>query len=142
MPVLENLDEVVYDTICSYLKPVVYQENSYIIREGEPLNFMLFITQGVAWRFRSSSSPMELLQRGDYYGIRLLEWRLRETLRSNFPAATFNVKSQTKVEAFTLSSIDLEDVLFQCSSKIPFETDDAKKATMAATFLRKTRHEP
>ncbi|GMN44233.1 hypothetical protein TIFTF001_013432 [Ficus carica] len=61
VPMLENMDEKVYNTIYSYLKPVVYQENSFIIRKGEPLDLMLFITQGVVWSFGSSSSPMERL---------------------------------------------------------------------------------
>ena len=125
---LENTDEKVYNTIYSYLKPVVYQENSFIIRKGEPLDLMLFITQGVVWSFGSSSSPMERLERGDYYGIELLEWQLRSTSYSDFPIATCNVKSHTKVEAFTLSAIDLGRVLISCWSKIPAHTEDEKKA--------------
>lgn len=71
------MDEKVYNTIYGYLKPVVYQENSFIIWKGEPLDLMLFITQGVVRSFGSSSSPMERLERGDYYGIELLEWQLK-----------------------------------------------------------------
>ncbi|ONH95218.1 hypothetical protein PRUPE_7G057700 [Prunus persica] len=53
---LENMDEQVLIAICERLKPVIYTEDAYIIREGEPLDKMLFIMQGTAWSYTTSSN--------------------------------------------------------------------------------------
>lgn len=55
VPILGNVDEDALEFICDSLKPVVYPENSYIILQGEPLDKMLPITQGVVWTYKSSS---------------------------------------------------------------------------------------
>ncbi|KAL5568117.1 hypothetical protein UlMin_024692 [Ulmus minor] len=104
VPMLQNID---YKTILNYLKPKIYPESSYIIRKGEPIDLVLFITQGVVWSF-GETSPMERLKRGDYYGSELIEWKLKSTSYSAFPISTKNVKSHTKVEAFVLLAADLE----------------------------------
>ncbi|KAH7538187.1 hypothetical protein FEM48_Zijuj03G0172300 [Ziziphus jujuba var. spinosa] len=63
------------------LKPVVYSEHSYIIRKEEPLDLMLFITQGVVWSYAAKNddngsnygfTSFKRLERGDYYGEELL----------------------------------------------------------------------
>lgn len=115
---MQNLDYYVYETICKYLKPVVYSEKSYIIRKGEPLDMVLFITHGAVWTFGSSASPTNrLLQKGDFYGNELIEWQLNSTSYDDFLISTANLKSHTKVEAFALMVIDLEHVLSRCWHK-------------------------
>ncbi|EXB40710.1 hypothetical protein L484_007293 [Morus notabilis] len=121
VPMLENLDTKVYETICNYVRPKIYQENSYIIRKGEPIGFMLFFTQGVVWSFEETNHP-ERLERGDYYGEQLLEWRLKSTSYSAFPMSSRNVMSQTKVEALALTATDLDHVLSKCWSKFSHST--------------------
>ncbi|XP_062074779.1 cyclic nucleotide-gated ion channel 1-like [Humulus lupulus] len=110
----KHKDEVVYDTICNYLKPVTYSENSYIIRKGEPLDMMLFITQGVVWTFGNTTSPMSRLQKGEFYGNELIEWRLKSTSYDEFPISLVNVKTHNNVEALALMAINLERVLSKC----------------------------
>ncbi|XP_062158776.1 cyclic nucleotide-gated ion channel 1-like [Alnus glutinosa] len=44
--ILNNESEYLLRLICESLKPLYYNENNYIFREGEPLNAMIFITQG------------------------------------------------------------------------------------------------
>ncbi|XP_062119868.1 cyclic nucleotide-gated ion channel 1-like [Humulus lupulus] len=119
VPMFQNMDEYVYETICKYLKPVTYLENIYILRKGEPLDMMLFITQGVVWSFGSSTSPylMDGLQKGDFYGHELMEWKLNSTSYNDFPISTANLKCHTKVEAFALMAIDLKHVLLSCWPK-------------------------
>ena len=112
----ENMEESAYETICKFLKPVTFAQSSYSMRKGEPLDLILFITQGVVWTFGSNTSPMECLQKGDYYGNKLIEWKLSSTSYSDFPISTANLKSHTKVEAFALMAIDLEHVLSSCWS--------------------------
>ncbi|XP_062119881.1 cyclic nucleotide-gated ion channel 1-like isoform X3 [Humulus lupulus] len=114
VPLFQNMDEYAYETICKYLKPVKYSEKSYIIRKGEPLDMILFITQGVVWAFGNETTPMSRLQKGDFYGNELIEWRLKSTSIDEFPISVANLKSHTNVEALALMAIDLEHVLSNC----------------------------
>ncbi|KAK1577193.1 hypothetical protein Q3G72_019709 [Acer saccharum] len=40
------MDEQLFDALCDRLKPVLYTEESYIVREGDPVDEMLFIMRG------------------------------------------------------------------------------------------------
>ncbi|KAI5318338.1 hypothetical protein L3X38_038046 [Prunus dulcis] len=119
---LENMDEQVLIAICERLKPVIYTEDAYIIREGEPLDKMLFIMQGTAWSYTTSSncnicgstsgsSNIKCLERGDFYGEELMNWASKLTSLSEFPISTRFVKCQTKVEAFAIRAKDLKGVV-------------------------------
>ncbi|KAL5568093.1 hypothetical protein UlMin_024668 [Ulmus minor] len=100
-----------YKIICNYLKPVTYSENTYIIRKGEPLDMMLFITQGIVWSFNETSME-KCLQKGDYFGEELLDWKLKDSKSdfTTFPISTKNVKTHTKVEAFALKAANLDQL--------------------------------
>lgn len=52
----QSMDEQLLEVICEHLKPVIYTESSYMIRKGDPLDRMLFITQGTAWAYTNSTS--------------------------------------------------------------------------------------
>ncbi|KAL5568105.1 hypothetical protein UlMin_024680 [Ulmus minor] len=90
-----------YIIICNYLKPVTYSENTYIIRKGEPLD-MIF----------NETSMEKCLQKGDYFGEELLDWKLKDSKSdfTTFPISTKNVKTHTKVEAFALKAANLDQV--------------------------------
>ena len=99
-----------YERICKYLKPVTYSENTYIIRKGEPLDMMLFITQGIVWSFNETSMEKRL-KKGDYFGEELLKWELKDSKSDfTFPISTKNFKAHTKVEAFALKAASLEQL--------------------------------
>ncbi|KAI5318336.1 hypothetical protein L3X38_038044 [Prunus dulcis] len=51
VPMLENMNENVLKAICEHLKLVKFSEDKYIVREGEPLDKMLFIIQEAASSF-------------------------------------------------------------------------------------------
>ncbi|KAL5555187.1 hypothetical protein UlMin_037423 [Ulmus minor] len=140
VPMLQKRDEKVYETICNYLKPVIYSENSYIIRKGEPIDLMFFITQGVVWTF-GKTNPLVRLEKGDYYGNELIEWQLKSTSYLAFPISTRNVKCHTKVEALALTAIDLEHVLSNCWSKFPCKTESVLEglAPFALSSLQELR---
>ena len=74
-------NEQLLQLICDHLKPVYYNEHSYIVREGEPLDAMLFITQGVVWNFITTSngegivtSKAQYIEKGNFFGQKLLDW--------------------------------------------------------------------
>ncbi|GMN44433.1 hypothetical protein TIFTF001_013628 [Ficus carica] len=65
VPELQNIDDQVYEETIKHLKPVSYAENSYIIREGEPIGHLFFVTQGVVWVF--GNGALRSVAKGDYY---------------------------------------------------------------------------
>ena len=107
--------------ICNSLKPVYYNEQCYIVREGEPMDAVFLITDGCAWAFPSSSTGegtgtafrcAERLEAGDFFGEELLElfWEPSSTNIFNLskvPIYSKSLKTHTKVEAFALMANDL-----------------------------------
>lgn len=118
VPELQNVDEEVHGEIINHLKPAVYAENSYIIREGEPISHVLFVTQGVVWVF-GNGSITKIVAKGDYYGEQLLEWQLSSASYTEVPISTKNVQSHTNVEALTLKAADLKHILTKYWWKFP-----------------------
>ncbi|CAB4288270.1 unnamed protein product [Prunus armeniaca] len=116
VPMLENMNENVLKAICEHLQLVKYSEDKYIFREGEPLDKMLFITQGTAWSYPtnasgSSASAIKCLVKGDFYGEELLNWASKLSSFSEFPNSTRIVKAHTKVEAFAIRANNLNIVV-------------------------------
>ncbi|CAB4318635.1 unnamed protein product [Prunus armeniaca] len=114
VPMLENMNENVLKAICEHLQLVKYSEDKYIFREGEPLDKMLFITQGTAWSYptnASGSSAIKCLVKGDFYGEELLNWASKLSSFSEFPNSTRIVKAHTKVEAFAIRANNLNIVV-------------------------------
>ncbi|KAL4594930.1 hypothetical protein ACB092_12G054900 [Castanea dentata] len=122
MPLLEN-DEQLLRMICDFLKPVYYDEHEYVFREGEPLDAMLFITQGIVLNFPTGncegtlSSMAECIEKGDFYGQDLLDWAFKDSPTSRnlskLPVSTKTLKTHTKVEGFTLLANDLMTVVLR-----------------------------
>ncbi|KAL6127265.1 hypothetical protein ACLB2K_075306 [Fragaria x ananassa] len=99
------------DLICGYLKPVIYTENSFIIQEGDPVDKMLFIIQGVAFIYRcspdgSGSSNTSSITKGDHYGEELLNLA-PDIDNLSLPKSKWSVKCSTYVEGFILMAEDL-----------------------------------
>ncbi|KAL4614128.1 hypothetical protein ACB092_07G032300 [Castanea dentata] len=107
--------------ICNSLKPVYYNEQCYIVREGEPMDAVFLITDGSAWAFPSNtngegtgtaSRHAERLKAGDFFGEELFEL-VREPYSPNMfnlpkvPIYSKSLKTHTKVEAFALMANDL-----------------------------------
>ncbi|CAB4286820.1 unnamed protein product [Prunus armeniaca] len=118
---LESMDEKVLKAISEHLKLETYNEGSYIVPEGEPLEKMMFITQGTAWSYPPTPSSKggitittpntKWLEKGDFYGEELLIWALKSTPSSELPMSTRILKSQTKVEAFAIRAKDLKTIV-------------------------------
>ncbi|KAM1798632.1 hypothetical protein ACFX12_032682 [Malus domestica] len=122
LPGLENKDRQVLDAIMEHLEPVNYADGKYIIREGEPLDRMLFITQGSVLTYKtsgigggSSSSGIIRLAKGEFYGEELIGWAAASTSFSDLPISAKTVKSHSKLEVFALVADDLRLVV----SKFP-----------------------
>ncbi|KAK7255103.1 hypothetical protein RIF29_28506 [Crotalaria pallida] len=118
VPLFANMDERLLDAICERLKPSLYTESTYIVREGDPVNEMLFIIRGRLESVttdggRSGFFNRGLLKEGDFCGEELLTWALDPKSAANLPSSTRTVKAINEVEAFALEAEELKFVASQ-----------------------------
>ncbi|XP_010525776.1 PREDICTED: probable cyclic nucleotide-gated ion channel 6 isoform X2 [Tarenaya hassleriana] len=118
VPLFENMDERLLDAICERLKPCLFTESTYLVREGDPVNEMLFIIRGRLESVttdggRSGFFNRSLLREGDFCGEELLTWALDPKSGANLPSSTRTVKALTEVEAFALIADELKFVASQ-----------------------------
>lgn len=112
------MDERLLDAICERLKPSLYTESTYIVREGDPVDEMMFIIRGRLESVttdggRSGFYNRGLLKEGDFCGEELLTWALDPKAGSNLPSSTRTVRALTEVEAFALEAEELKFVASQ-----------------------------
>ncbi|KAJ8621718.1 hypothetical protein MRB53_030247 [Persea americana] len=118
VPIFEKMDEQLLDAMCDLLKPVLYTEDSYIVREGDPVDEMLFIMRGKLESVttnggRTGFFNSHFLKAGDFCGEELLTWALDPHSSSNLPTSTRTVRAFSEVEAFALKADDLKFVASQ-----------------------------
>ncbi|XP_059644260.1 putative cyclic nucleotide-gated ion channel 9 [Cornus florida] len=118
VPLFANMDERLLDAICERLKPSLYTENTYILREGDPVDEMLFIIRGRLESVttdggRSGFYNRGFLKEGDFCGEELLTWALDPKSGSSLPPSTRTVKSLTEVEAFALIADEVKFITSQ-----------------------------
>ncbi|OIW11959.1 hypothetical protein TanjilG_02166 [Lupinus angustifolius] len=118
VPLFANMEERLLDAICERLKPSLYTEGTYLVREGDPVNEMLFIIRGRLESVttdggRSGFFNRGLLKEGDFCGEELLTWALDPKSAANLPSSTRTVKAINEVEAFALEAEELKFVASQ-----------------------------
>ncbi|PQQ21480.1 uncharacterized protein Pyn_07728 [Prunus yedoensis var. nudiflora] len=117
---LKNKLDTTLKSICQYLKPVTYTENSYITEAGKPIDLILFILDGViTWTSNTTSDAVTTvgssmvtnlshLEKGGLYGEELLSWVSPSSSLSTLPISAQDVKCQEKVEAFVINAVQLK----------------------------------
>ncbi|KAG8066451.1 hypothetical protein GUJ93_ZPchr0004g39328 [Zizania palustris] len=118
VPLFENMDERLLDAICERLRPALYTQNEYILREGDPVDEMHFILHGCLESEttdggRSGFFNKVQLKEGSFCGDELLTWALDPKSAANFPVSTRTVKALSEVEAFALCAEELKFVASQ-----------------------------
>ncbi|PIN13892.1 K+-channel ERG [Handroanthus impetiginosus] len=118
VPMFEKMDEQLLDAMCYLLKPVLYTENSFIVREGDPVDEMLFIMRGTLLTMTTNGGRTGFfnsvnLMAGDFCGEELLTWALDPNSSSTLPISTRTVQAIKDVEAFRLTPDDLKFVTSQ-----------------------------
>ncbi|KAH7865322.1 hypothetical protein Vadar_005168 [Vaccinium darrowii] len=118
VPLFANMDERLLDAICERLKPSLYTENTYVLREGDPVDEMLFIIRGRLESVTTDGGRSGFFNRGflkenDFCGEELLTWALDPKAGSNLPPSTRTVKALTEVEAFALIADELKFITSQ-----------------------------
>ncbi|KAJ4959039.1 hypothetical protein NE237_026150 [Protea cynaroides] len=118
VPFFSQMDDQLLDAICGRLVSSLSTQQTYIVREGDPVTEMLFIIRG---RLESSTTNggrtgffnSITLRPGDFCGEELLAWALLPKSTVNLPSSTRTVRALTEVEAFALQAEDLKFVANQ-----------------------------
>uniref|UniRef100_A0A2N9GQJ8 Cyclic nucleotide-binding domain-containing protein n=1 Tax=Fagus sylvatica TaxID=28930 RepID=A0A2N9GQJ8_FAGSY len=118
VPLFNQMDETMLDAICERLKPALCTKDMFLVREGDPVNHMLFIIRGHLESYttdggRSGFFNSIRLGSGDFCGEELLTWALDPQPNVILPSSTRAVKAITEVEAFALVAEDLKFVASQ-----------------------------
>ncbi|XP_024020951.1 cyclic nucleotide-gated ion channel 1 [Morus notabilis] len=118
VPMFEKMDEQLLDAMCNHLKPALYTEKSSIVREGDPVDEMLFIMRGTLATMTTNGGRTGFfnsvdLKAGNFCGEELLTWALDPNSATNLPTSTWTVEAKTEVEAFALKADDLKSVASQ-----------------------------
>ncbi|KAL6200481.1 hypothetical protein ACLB2K_030262 [Fragaria x ananassa] len=118
VPMFKNMNIRVLNEIAKHLELVTITKNCYIIREGEPIWNVLFITHGTAASYKTcnqtlvgGSSIIKCLGKDDLIGDELLDWAFAFASLSVLPVSPTTVMSQTRVEAFSISANNLRRVV-------------------------------
>lgn len=106
------------DAICERLKPALCTQGTCLVREGDPVNEMLFIIRGNLDSYTTNGGRTGFFNScrigpGDFCGEELLTWALDPRPSVILPSSTRTVKSISEVEAFALIAEDLKFVASQ-----------------------------
>lgn len=118
VPLFDQMDECTLDAICERLKPVLCTTDTCLVREGDPVNEMLFIIRGHLDSYTTGGGRTGFLNScrigpGDFCGEELLTWALDPRPSIILPSSTRTVTALTEVEAFALVSEDVKFVASQ-----------------------------
>ncbi|KAL7226047.1 hypothetical protein ACSBR1_021231 [Camellia fascicularis] len=118
VPLFDQMDERMLDAICERLKPALCTQGTSLVREGDPVNEMLFIIRGNLDSYTTNGGRTGFFNScrigpGDFCGEELLTWALDPRPSVIFPSSTRTVKALSEVEAFALLAEDLKFVASQ-----------------------------
>ncbi|KAI3706408.1 hypothetical protein L6452_24132 [Arctium lappa] len=114
----DQMDERMLDAICERLKPALCTQGTCLVREGDPVNEMLFIIRGNLDSYTTNGGRTGFFNScrigpGDFCGEELLTWALDPHPSVILPSSTRTVKANSEVEAFALIAEDLKFVASQ-----------------------------
>ncbi|XP_031398146.1 cyclic nucleotide-gated ion channel 2 [Punica granatum] len=107
VPLFHNLDDLILDNICDRVKPLVFSKDEKIIREGDPVQRMVFVVRGRVKRSQGLSKGMvatSMLESGGFLGDELLSWCLRRPFIDRLPASSATFVCMESIEAFGLDA--------------------------------------
>nr|GMD29469.1 putative cyclic nucleotide-gated ion channel 15 [Ipomoea batatas] len=147
VPLFDQMDERMLDAICERLKPALFTQGTCLVREGDPVNEMLFIIRGNLDSYTTNGGRTGFFNScrigpGDFCGEELLTWALDPRPSINLPSSTRTVKAVSEVEAFALEADDLKFVAAQFRRlhskqlRHKFRFHSHQWRTWAATFIQ------
>ncbi|CAI0398802.1 unnamed protein product [Linum tenue] len=118
VPFFAQMDDQLLDAICERLVSSLNTKDTYIVREGDPVNELLFIIRGQLESSTTNGGRTGFynsinLRAGDFCGEELLTWAINPSSCMNLPLSTRTVRCLSEVEAFALRATDLKFVAKQ-----------------------------
>uniref|UniRef100_A0A7C8ZWS1 Cyclic nucleotide-binding domain-containing protein n=1 Tax=Opuntia streptacantha TaxID=393608 RepID=A0A7C8ZWS1_OPUST len=110
VPLFHCLDDLILDNICDRVKPLIYCKDEKVLREGDPVQRMVFIVRGRIESNQNLSKGMiatDILEPGAFLGDELLSWCLRRPFIHRLPASSATFVCLESTEAFGLDAYDL-----------------------------------
>ncbi|KAJ8759810.1 hypothetical protein K2173_009911 [Erythroxylum novogranatense] len=111
VPLFREMDGIMLDTICESLKLVLYTEESFIIREGDPIDEMIFVIRGNILSTKTEVGRIRVNTEYNFCGEELLPWALDPDSSTDLPISVRTVQAVSEVEAFALMADDLKLIL-------------------------------
>ncbi|XP_008777824.2 cyclic nucleotide-gated ion channel 2-like [Phoenix dactylifera] len=111
VPLFHNLDDLILDTICDRVRPLVFSKGEKVIREGDPVQRMVFIVWGQLKSSQHLSKGMVatcMLGPGNFLGDELFSWCLRRPFVDRLPASSATFECVEPTEAFGLEAPHLQ----------------------------------
>lgn len=118
VPLFDGMEGRMLDAICERLRPSLWTPGSKIVREGDPVNEMVFIVRGGLDSHTTNGGRTGFFNScrigaGEFCGEELLPWVLDPRPAVVLPSSTRTVEAITQVEAFALVAQDLQFVADQ-----------------------------
>lgn len=113
VPLFEQMDDLILDNICERLKPHLFIKGEMVIREGDPVQRMLFLIRGhlhSSHELSNGQTSICYLGPGNFCGDELLSWCLRRPFVELIPPSSATLTSIDFTEAFGLEAQDLKYV--------------------------------
>ncbi|KAL6291296.1 hypothetical protein ACE6H2_008806 [Prunus campanulata] len=107
VPLFHKLEDVILDNICDLVRPIIYSKGEKLIREGDPVQRMMFIVRGRIKRSQGLSKGFlatSVLEPGSFFGDELLSWCLRRPFRGRLPPSSATFTCMESIEAFGLDA--------------------------------------
>ncbi|CAB4314912.1 unnamed protein product [Prunus armeniaca] len=136
VPTLQGMAHELLDAILEDLERVTYDGGNCIIREGDPLDMMIFISRGRVLTYNTTSTGHRgggsglsntigpWLPRGHFYGEELISWAWAATSTSfsHWPISNKTLKAHKKVEVFAIRASALLLIVSEHKKYLKTET--------------------
>ncbi|XP_040380658.1 cyclic nucleotide-gated ion channel 4-like isoform X1 [Oryza brachyantha] len=113
VPLFQHMDDLVLENICDRVKSLIFPKGEIIVREGEPVQRMLFIVRGhlqCSQAMRNGAASCCTLGPGNFSGDELLSWCMRRPFSERLPASSSTLATAESTEAFGLEAADVKYV--------------------------------
>ncbi|GAB2299254.1 Cyclic nucleotide-gated ion channel 2 [Dionaea muscipula] len=110
VPLFHCLDDLILDNICDRVKPLIYSKDEKIMREGDPVQRMIFIVRGRIKRGHCLSKGVvatSIVEPRGFLDDELLSWCLRRPFLPRLPTSSATFMCLESTEAFGLDAYDL-----------------------------------
>ncbi|KQK05541.1 hypothetical protein BRADI_2g20660v3 [Brachypodium distachyon] len=113
VPFFQHMDDLVLENMCDRVKSLIFPKGETIVREGDPVQRMLFIVRGhleCSQALRNGATSSCTLGPGNFSGDELLSWCLRRPFMERLPASSSTLVTMESTEVFGLDAADVKYV--------------------------------